>query len=335
MKKIIILTGFILYVLLMTISCTSVHQSMKEPMSSVLFTKSDFLLSDQVTAEATSVTIFGIDWARLFSKKTGNIDDQSASINAANIPVIGSLVSDRTKNYALYNLMSQNSGYDVVFYPQYRTQVSKPFLGLGFIFKITVVNATARLGKLRDDADSPRERRSPIVQLEEKIRPVAQLEDKPRPVVQLEDETRPVVQLEDITNYEQNRSATSNQTNVYENNNSYSTGISEMKTRKTMETEVNIEADNEYYKASTPIGGEKAFIDYIERNRRQLSVYDDCSVVHGSVILMFKVNRRGRPEDIRVFRSLCRSADREAIRLLQNGPDWTENSSTTRLEINF
>ena len=149
MKKMVNLMGLSLIVLLMTTSCSSLNQTMREPSSLVKFTKSDFSLSNQVTAEARTVTVFGIDWTRLFSKKMGNIDG-SSSINAANIPVIGSLVSDRTKNYALYNLMSQNKGYDVVFYPQYETKVQKPALGIGFIAKITTVKTTARLGKLNN-----------------------------------------------------------------------------------------------------------------------------------------------------------------------------------------
>jgi hypothetical protein len=44
--------------------------------------------------------------------------------------------------------MSSNPGYDVVFYPQFETKVVKPFLGLGFLTKITTVKTTARLGKL-------------------------------------------------------------------------------------------------------------------------------------------------------------------------------------------
>jgi hypothetical protein len=139
-----------LVVLLTASACTSLNRSMREPTSAVKFTRNDFSLSQQVTAEATTITILGIDWIRLFSKKTGNINDGSLSISVANIPVVGSLVSDKTKNYALYNLMNQNSGYDVVFYPQYETKVIKPFLGIGLIAKITTVKATARLGKLTD-----------------------------------------------------------------------------------------------------------------------------------------------------------------------------------------
>ena len=151
MRKMVILMGLSLIVLSMTTSCSSISTVMKEPTAAVKFTKSDFTLSDQVTAEATTVKVLGIDWARLFSKKEGNINDGSASINVANIPVIGNFVADKTKNYALYNLMNQNAGYDVVFYPSYETKNNKPFLGLGFIVKITKVKATARLGKLNDN----------------------------------------------------------------------------------------------------------------------------------------------------------------------------------------
>jgi hypothetical protein len=46
--------------------------------------------------------------------------------------------------------MFTNPGYDVIFYPQYETKISKPALGLGFIVKITKVKTTARLGKLKE-----------------------------------------------------------------------------------------------------------------------------------------------------------------------------------------
>jgi hypothetical protein len=150
MKKVLNVWFLTIGVLLMATSCTSLNQTMREPSSAVKFTKSDFSLSDQVSAEAKTVKVLGIDWVRLFSKKMGKVDDVSLSINAANIPVIGDFVSDRTKNYALYNLMNQNKGYDVVFYPQYETKVQKPFLGLGFLTKITTVKTTARLGKLNN-----------------------------------------------------------------------------------------------------------------------------------------------------------------------------------------
>lgn len=130
-------------------SCTTLNHSMREPNTRVNLNKSDFSLSDQVSAEAKTVKVLGIDWARLFTKKTGTVaGGGSSSISLASIPVIGNFVADKTANYSLYELMNGNPGYDVVFYPQYETKVFKPVLGIGFLTKITTVKTTARLGKL-------------------------------------------------------------------------------------------------------------------------------------------------------------------------------------------
>lgn len=150
MKKQILKSITLLFVIAVFTGCTTLNHSMREPNTRVELNKSDFTLSDQVTGEAQSVKIIGIDWARLFTKKTGNIEGgSSASINLASIPVIGEVVSDKTANYSLYELMTNNPGYDVVFYPQYETKILKPILGIGFLTKITTVKTTARLGKLK------------------------------------------------------------------------------------------------------------------------------------------------------------------------------------------
>lgn len=140
-----------LVALVITISsCGGINKSMREANTRVNFVKSDFTLSDQVTGEASSTRFLTIDWARLFKANSGSLSGGAAAsmIDLASIPVIGSVVTDKTSSYALYELMQSNSGYDVVFYPQFETKVSKPFLGLGFIYKKTTVKATARLGKL-------------------------------------------------------------------------------------------------------------------------------------------------------------------------------------------
>jgi hypothetical protein len=130
-------------------SCTTLNHSMREPNTRVNLNKNDFSLSDQVAAEATSTKILGIDFARLFTKRMGNVEGgPAASISIASIPVIGNMTADKTANYSLYNLMNEHPGFDVVFYPQYETKVFKPVLGIGFLTKITTVKTTARLGKL-------------------------------------------------------------------------------------------------------------------------------------------------------------------------------------------
>ena len=131
-------------------SCTTLNHSMREPNTRVNLTKSDFTLSEQVSAEDKTVKILGIDFERLFKKETGVVDNGASSISLANMPVIGNVLYDKTSNYALYNLMYTNPGYDVIFYPQYETKISKPVLGIGFIVKITKVKTTARLGKLKE-----------------------------------------------------------------------------------------------------------------------------------------------------------------------------------------
>ena len=148
MKKQIKKIALLIVVLGAFASCTTLTKTMREPNTRVNLTKADFTLSDQFSAEAKSLKILGIDWQRFFNKKMGTIKGGSSSISLASIPVIGNYLADKTANYALYDLMNNNPGYDVVFYPQYETKVVKPFLGIGFIVKTTTVKATARLGKL-------------------------------------------------------------------------------------------------------------------------------------------------------------------------------------------
>ena len=147
MKKMkLMVVGFVALILT---SCSTLNHSMKEPNINLTLTKSDFTLSEQVSAEATTVKVLGIDWSRLFSNKTGTLEGGSNTSITASIPVIGNLMTDKTSNYSLYELMMKNPNYDVVIYPQYETTTLKPVLGLGFITKITKVKATARLGKLK------------------------------------------------------------------------------------------------------------------------------------------------------------------------------------------
>ncbi|WKK77846.2 hypothetical protein QYS49_12645 [Marivirga salinae] len=124
---------------------------MKEPNVLVKLEKDDFELSDQVSASAKTIRFLGIDFQRIFMKRTGSINNTSnvLNINYASIPVIGKVLTDKASSYALYELMYQNEGYDVIFYPQYEIKTTKPFLGLGFILNITEVKTKARLGKLK------------------------------------------------------------------------------------------------------------------------------------------------------------------------------------------
>lgn len=147
MKKQMFWIGMILMGFLA--SCSTYQKTMPEPNVRVQFEKNDFVLSEQVKAEATTTKILGIDFQRIFTKSSGSISNNSLSINLSSIPVVGTFVVDPTSNYALYELMKNNPGYDVVFYPQFETKMVKPILGIGIIAKETKVVVQARLGKLK------------------------------------------------------------------------------------------------------------------------------------------------------------------------------------------
>jgi len=124
-------------------SCQVATKSMKEPANHIQFVKDDFTYSDQVSGEASETKILMIDWARLFSKNMGEIKKDGGF--KFSIPVIGGLTSSKVFNYALYNIIQDNPGYDIVLYPQAET-VKISYLGIVVHSKVKV---TARLGKLK------------------------------------------------------------------------------------------------------------------------------------------------------------------------------------------
>jgi hypothetical protein len=58
----------------------------------------------------------------------------------------------------------------------------------------------------------------------------------------------------------------------------------------------------------------------------------------GEVQLSFEVSKQGRPINIKVEKSLCDACDKEAIRLLKEGPRWKRNKGkkhTTSITVSF
>lgn len=124
-------------------SCTLTSKSIKTPAHYVEFKKEDFTYSDPVTAEASSTKILGIDFPRLLDQKVGTIDIPIIGFNP--FELINQYVGDRTVNYALYELYTQNPGYDVIFYPV----IEKKTFKVLFFYSKTDAKVTARLGKLK------------------------------------------------------------------------------------------------------------------------------------------------------------------------------------------
>jgi len=162
MKKLFYVT-LLIFTGMMT-SCSISNMAMKQPNNHIEFYKGDFDYSPQVTGEATSVKVLMIDWARLFNWSSGNVSGEETTSASANIslvtqvvtnplagvmsaviPVLGDYGKGQVSNFALYDMMKKNPGYDIVLYPQYE---SKKFV-IPIIYSKTTVKATARLGKIK------------------------------------------------------------------------------------------------------------------------------------------------------------------------------------------
>lgn len=83
-----------------------------------------------------------------------------------------------------------------------------------------------------------------------------------------------------------------------------------------------------------PLSGKKAFNKYLEDNLIR-PTDDACKGKKGKVTVTFTINDKGRPENITVKKSLCSSADQEAIRLIEKGPDWTQGENEVSISVKF
>jgi hypothetical protein len=78
----------------------------------------------------------------------------------------------------------------------------------------------------------------------------------------------------------------------------------------------------------------ETFDDYVKKSLIH-PADDECKDVKGKVTLRFYVDENGRPYDIKVKKSLCPAADKEAIRLLEEGPDWALTDKEVTKKISF
>lgn len=100
--------------------------------------------------------------------------------------------------------------------------------------------------------------------------------------------------------------------------------------------EMLVKVENSVEGGPMPVGGLEAFDRYI----RNSMVYPEDALkggLQGDIRLSFIVNQNGRPSRIRVVEWITHSCNREAIRLLNAGPEWTYTGSdeVTYLTISF
>ena len=82
---------------------------------------------------------------------------------------------------------------------------------------------------------------------------------------------------------------------------------------------------------SYPIMGWGEYQQYINQNIKP-QIDNAALPVKGTVVLAFKVNKKGKPISVRIIQSLCKSCDQEAIRLIDNGPKWKKADNN---EVNY
>jgi hypothetical protein len=82
---------------------------------------------------------------------------------------------------------------------------------------------------------------------------------------------------------------------------------------------------------ATPVDGWEDYYNYVQRSTQSFPDID------GDVVLRFEIDKRGKPNNIVVEKSLTDAADKEAIRILKEGPGWKSNSKKkkVRLSIKF
>lgn len=83
-----------------------------------------------------------------------------------------------------------------------------------------------------------------------------------------------------------------------------------------------------------PVIGKRKYQKYLKENLVR-PTDEKCAQVKGKVVLTFLVNKEGRPFYIKVKKSLCESSDKEAIRLIQEGPDWIYGNKSVEITVKF
>lgn len=125
--------------LALSMSSCSLHQrTVADSNARVNFTSDDWAITPAYSGHARVTRIIGIDWERLFTKRSGGVRQVS-------MPIIGWFQPVREADaYALYDLLKTHTGYDAVFYPQFK----RSRLNVLGLYSRTETEISARLGKL-------------------------------------------------------------------------------------------------------------------------------------------------------------------------------------------
>ncbi|MEO6405003.1 MAG: carboxypeptidase-like regulatory domain-containing protein [Ferruginibacter sp.] len=76
---------------------------------------------------------------------------------------------------------------------------------------------------------------------------------------------------------------------------------------------------------ATPVGGWQQFNKYVADSMRTIQQING-EIAGAEIRMSFSVNEKGEPVNITIKRSSCQACDKEAIRIIQNGPAWQLNN---------
>ena len=111
-------------------------------------------------------------------------------------------------------------------------------------------------------------------------------------------------------------------------------GAKKNKTSTTLGSDAKVKEQAEKEITPQPAIGKRNYQKYLKENIVR-PTDEKCAQVKGKVVLTFLVNKEGRPFYIKVKESLCESADKEAIRLIQEGPDWIYGNKLVEVTVKF
>lgn len=111
-------------------------------------------------------------------------------------------------------------------------------------------------------------------------------------------------------------------------------GAKKNKKSTTLGSDAKVKEQTEKEITPQPVIGKRSYQKYLKENIVR-PTDEKCAQVKGKVVLTFLVNKEGRPFYIKVKESLCESADKEAIRLIQEGPDWIYGNKLVEVTVKF
>lgn len=111
-------------------------------------------------------------------------------------------------------------------------------------------------------------------------------------------------------------------------------GAKKNKNSTTLGSDAKVKEQAEKEITPQPVIGKRSYQKYLKEHLVR-PTDEKCAQVKGKVVLTFLVNKEGRPFYIKVKESLCESADKEAIRLIQEGPDWIYGNKLVEVTVKF